>query len=164
MEENKNFSITGNETMEELALKVKEVDLLEHKIAMCVLIVSHIELSNGLRVGSLDYIPGKGGIPSFSGSQRFNPENPEKIEKHLLWKEEYNAKRGLRNHHSRGAGELEKFLFFLKQNDENSFLELVKRYEKAVRKSEIWHYIRLILIIGGFFGSLFLVGYLMDNR
>ena len=155
MEENKNFSITGNETMEELALKVKKVDLMEHKIAVCVLIVSHIELDNGLRVGSLDYIP---------GIFKADPESPEKIEKHLLWREERSAKRGFISIYPRGESELKKFLFFLKKIDENCFLELVKRYEKAVRKSEIWHYIRLILIIGGFFGSLFLVGYLMDNR
>jgi hypothetical protein len=155
MEENKNFSITGNETMEELALKVKKVDLMEHKIAVCVLIVSHIELDNGLRVGSLDYIP---------GIFKADPESPEKIEKRLLWREERNAKRGFRSIYTRGEAELQKFLFFLKQNDENCFLELVKRYEKAVRKSEIKAKILIILFIVGFFGSIFLVGYLMDNK
>jgi hypothetical protein len=155
MEENKNFSITGNETMEELALKVKEVDLMEHKIAVCVLIVSHIELDNGLRVGSLDYIPG-----IFKADQ----ENPEEIEKSLLRREERSAKRGFRSIYPRGEAEFKKFLFFLKQNDENCFLELVKRYKKAVRKSDIKANILIILFIGGFFGSIFLVGYLMDNR
>ena len=163
MKEKKIFSIFNNETMEELALKVEEVDLLEDKIAMCVLIVSHLELDNGLRVGTLDSIPGEGGI--FFNSQSIIPRSPEKIDELLnTWSKTSNPNwDGYGRLFSSGAAlELEKFLYFLKRIDENCFLELLKRYEKKVRIDTILNYIPAILIIGGFFGSLYLVGYLLD--
>jgi hypothetical protein len=145
MKENKIFSIFNNNTMEELALKVEEIDLLEKKVAYCVLIVSNLELDNGLRAGKLDYLPGSGG---FFNSQSIIPRIPEEIDEDELSTIELYDKMGLSIHRYQSvAFELEKFLYFLKRIDENCFLELLKHYEKKIRKGELLSKIIIILMI-----------------
>tara|TARA_B110001450_G_scaffold28998_1_gene25352 strand:- start:39 stop:518 length:480 start_codon:yes stop_codon:yes gene_type:complete len=119
----KNIGITGDETIEELAMKVNEVDLMEHKLGVCTLIITHLELTYCYNIGAYTYI--------IALSKEFPPRSPDHIATSLNKQKEYNMEvsiRQIREVH------IETFLFFLKKIDENCYVELVKRYEEITKK------------------------------
>lgn len=118
----KKIGITGNETIEELAIKVNEVDLMEHKIGVCVLIVTHLELVNGCNPGAFSY--------KIALSKKFPPRSPDHIATSLNKQKDYME---VQRWEIREV-DIEAFLFFLKKIDESCFVELVKRYEEITKK------------------------------
>ena len=122
-DEKENIGITGNETIEELAMKVNEVDLMEHKIGVCVLIVTHLELKNGC-IGGFTH--------KISESKKNPPRSPDHIATSLNKQKEWME---VPRFQIREV-DVEVFLFFLKKIDESCFMELIKRYEKLAEEED----------------------------
>ena len=117
MEENKNISIKGNETIEELVKKVTTVESIDDKLSICVMIISHLEMKNSVRPGSYTHAIGS--------SKKYPPKDPKEREK--LFSHIGTSDR---------ESDINTFLFLLKKWDENCYLELVNTFEKISAKED----------------------------
>jgi len=115
MEANKNISIKGNETIEELVKKVTTVESIDDKLSICVMIISHLEMKNSVRPGSYTHTIGS--------SKKYPPKDPKEREKLF-------SHMGTSDRES----DINTFLFLLKKWDENCYLELVNTFEKISEK------------------------------
>lgn len=134
MEENKRVVVKGNETVQELVTKVNEVDSTDDKMGVCIMIISLLEIKNGLRHGSYTHNIGM--------SKDSPPRSPE--EHNRLFQQ---LTKGVMNKDP--YSDINTFLFFLKKTDENCYMELVNMYEKKSKKEELKERVVVPLYIVG---------------
>ena len=76
MQEDKNIGFKGDETIEELVKKVNRVESIDDKLSVCIMIITHLEMKNGVRPGSYNHTVGL--------SKKYPPWDPEKRKKIFL--------------------------------------------------------------------------------
>jgi abortive infection bacteriophage resistance protein len=136
----KKIDIKGEETIEELAMKVNEVDSMESKMGVCLMIISYLEMKNSVRPGSYTHTIGM--------SKKYPPKSPKE-------QEEFNKLVG-----EDLFSDITTFLFFLKKIDEICYVELVNTYEKISRKEDlnerlmVWGFIVGFVILVIILGSI----------
>lgn len=135
-----NISIKGNETIEELVKKITTVESPRDKILACFTIITYLEIKNSVSPGSYTF--------NIAFSKKYPPSSPEEIEKLNQSTARDNSKFGPMDFGS----DINTFLFYLKEIDENCYLDLVNTYEiiskKEKEKREKREKIIWIVIIG----------------
>ena len=117
-----NISINGNETIEELVKKVTTVESIDDKLSVCIMIITHLEIKNGVRPGSYNHT---------IGNSKKYPRDPKGLP--LTFK-----------------SDIYTFLFLLKKSDDNCYLELIEKYSKLSKMEERKEKIITWSVIGGF--------------
>ena len=126
-----NISINGNETIEELVKKVNRVESIDDKLSVCIMIITHLEMKNGVRPGSYNHTVGL--------SKKYPPKDPEKRKKMF-------SQMGISDREL----DIMTFLFLLKKSDEKCYLELIDKYSKLSKMDERKEIIITWSVIGGF--------------
>ena len=117
-----NISINGNETIEELVKKVTTVESIDYKLGVCIMIITHLEIKNGVRPGSYNHTIG------MSEKYPIDPKVVPSYFKHDIYT----------------------FLFLLKKSDDNCYLELIEKYSKLSKMEGRKEKIITWSVIGGF--------------
>lgn len=150
MEENKTIGIKGNETIEELVKKITTVQSPRDKILACFTIITYLEIKNSVSPGAYTF--------NIGVSKKYPPSSPEEIEKLNQSTAMYNTKFGPTDFGS----DINTFLFYLKEIDENCYLDLVNTYEiiskKEKKKREKKEKFIWIVIIG-----IIIIVYFLNN-
>jgi len=109
MEENKNISIKGNETIEELVKKVTTVESIDDKLGLCQTIIIHLEMKNSVRIGSYSMV--------ISLTKKYPPIDPREN------MDDFNF-------------DINLFLFLLKDTDVDCYLKLQEIHKKLSNKED----------------------------
>jgi len=122
MEENKNLSIMGNETIEELVIKVNKIDSTESKIKVCQMIINYLEMKNRVRIGSYSIV--------ISLTKKYPPTDPRE---------------NMDGFHF----DINLFLFLLKDTDVDCYLKLQEIHKKLSDKEDSQDQLMMIGFIVG---------------
>ena len=117
-----NISINGNETIEELVKKVTTVESIDDKLSVCIMIITHLEMKNGVRPGSYNHT---------IGNSKKYPRDPKGLP--LTFK-----------------SDIYTFLFLLKKSDDICYFLLTDKYSKLLKIHERKEKIITWSVIGGF--------------
>tara|TARA_B110000483_G_C17862400_1_gene414705 strand:- start:198 stop:611 length:414 start_codon:yes stop_codon:yes gene_type:complete len=109
MEENKNISIKGDETIEELVKKVTTVESIDDKLDLCQTIIIHLEMKNSVRIGSYSMV--------ISLTKKYPPIDPREN------MDDFNF-------------DINLFLFLLKDTDADCYLKLQEIHKKLSNKED----------------------------
>tara|TARA_B100000513_G_scaffold62711_1_gene24591 strand:+ start:1039 stop:1461 length:423 start_codon:yes stop_codon:yes gene_type:complete len=129
-----NISITGNETIEELVKKVNRIESIDDKLSVCIMIITHLEMKNGVRPGSYNHTIGL--------SKEYSLQDPEERKK--MFSRMGTSDRKL---------DIMTFLYLIKKSDRKCYLELIDKYSRLSKmdgRKEIiitWSVIGVFIII-----------------
>jgi len=130
MEENKNISIKGNETIEELVKKVTTVESIDDKLGLCQTIIIHLEMKNSVRIGSYSMV--------ISLTKKYPPIDPREN------MDDFNF-------------DINLFLFLLKDTDVDCYLKLQEIHKKLSDKEDSQDQLMMIGMIVGIIVVIYLM-------
>lgn len=121
----KNKGFTGDETTEELIKKVNQVDSIDSKIEVCEMIITYLEVKNGVDTGEYNII--------VSLCKEYPPEDPRWVlnSKGVVGDTE-KIRKGLESIRTETyiKMDINLFLFLLKESEQDCYLKLINKYSK----------------------------------
>lgn len=112
----------GNETIEELVIKVNKIDSTESKIKVCQMIINYLEMKNRVRIGSYSIV--------ISLTKKYPPTDPRE---------------NMDGFHF----DINLFLFLLKDTDVDCYLKLQEIHKKLSDKEDSQDQLMMIGFIVG---------------